>query len=200
MGWPEACASSAATISLCRASASGSASASSECGAAARYSGPPTKKAILCGGVAPRMSVQNLSRLSFSPATIDEHQIVQIGAPPAARLKDIGRAIHFDAKFSHHVGAQDRVSSAKCPAEVRASSSRNAIQTQSGKASTGVVMRFSLWTAAFAPARPGASQPGPSTFFRLLWRRLIFCLRRRLNLALSPLTPDIFSPAFAGLT
>jgi hypothetical protein len=33
--------------------------------------------------------------------------------------------------------------------------------------------------------------------FSLLWRRLIFCLRRRLNLALSPLIPDInSSPAF----
>src|SRR5258708_5648567 len=65
----EAFASRAATSSLWRESASASAGDWSEWGVAARYSGPPTKKAIRCGGFALRISVQNLSRVSFSPAT-----------------------------------------------------------------------------------------------------------------------------------
>src|ERR1700677_3027046 len=70
----EACcdvwASKAATISLLRRSVSASVAAASECGATERYSGPPTKKAILCGGFALRISVQNLSRFSASPVEL----------------------------------------------------------------------------------------------------------------------------------
>jgi hypothetical protein len=39
---------------------------------------------------------------------------------------------------------------------------------------------------------------GLQHFLSLLWRRLIFCLRRRLNLALSPLIPDMFISCFVG--
>src|SRR5580693_4141860 len=149
----EPCASNAATIALSRTPAS--TGASSECGAAARYSGPPTKKAILCGGIAPRISVQNLSQLSH-----------HISPQVALRLRSIQQ------EHALLLGWSDFRSRRR--------------QCNDGRGHA----TFSLRLAGFGGATRFFSARA-FNIFSLLWRRLIFCLRRRLNLALSPLTPDM---------
>jgi len=103
---PEACAINAATSSRCKASASGSDKAASECGAAARYSGLPTKKSDpLRRSGAAQIGAEFVPRIGLR-GRVNEHQIVQIGAPPSPRFHHVGRAIHLDTGLSHYVGAQ----------------------------------------------------------------------------------------------
>jgi hypothetical protein len=53
----------------------------------------------------PNFRAEFIANVVF-PGDTDEHQIVQIGPPPASRFDDICRAINLNAELSHYIGAQ----------------------------------------------------------------------------------------------
>ena len=173
-------------------SRSGSSGAWSECGAAARYSGPPTKKATLCGGTALRRSAQASPRLSISPAVLMSTRFVQVRSPPAARLEHIRRTIHIDAEFPHHIGAQ-------IPFRLRAVQQKHTLLLWLERHPDSAAGRRRQERSYYLLFEIGGLRGGYKVFLRQGLQHLFVALAAAdllwappVNLALSPLIPDIF--------
>ncbi len=162
----------------------------------ARYSGLPTRNASCWGGVAPRMSSQNLSRCPRSFSVLMSTRLYR-----SARHQD--RASPISAAQSTSMPSF-RMTSARTSRLVDELSTRRTrfflsglgIGRESGNANHGMVMRSSLSVLERMKPSP-ICRAGPGRYeFPVPLPLLDFLPAFPVNLDLSPLIPDMFSSCF----